>query len=259
MVNVYKAAGERVTESDLVAKALSQAGMRPPERFFLNYPHELSGGQRQRVVIAGALGGRALGPDCRRAGLVARRVDPRRDPGAAAEAARGARAVGARRHARPRAGVEHRRPDRGDVPRPDRRGRHHRGGALLAEAPVHERAAVGRPRDLARSSRSCSRARHRTRPACPGDAGSTRAARRSRTARRPKPAWTVNAGATPLPVLPAEGDHRAACWLHLRRPRLRQAQAPAEPCVPEAGVWQAWAVLTDSRVRIEPGRRRVAP
>ena len=34
--------------------------MRPPERFFLNYPHELSGGQRQRVVIAGAL---ALEPD----------------------------------------------------------------------------------------------------------------------------------------------------------------------------------------------------
>ena len=29
--------------------------MRPPERFFLRYPHELSGGQRQRVVIAGAL------------------------------------------------------------------------------------------------------------------------------------------------------------------------------------------------------------
>jgi peptide/nickel transport system ATP-binding protein len=29
--------------------------MRPPESFFLRYPHELSGGQRQRVVIAGAL------------------------------------------------------------------------------------------------------------------------------------------------------------------------------------------------------------
>jgi len=29
--------------------------MRPPERFYLLYPHELSGGQRQRVVIAGAL------------------------------------------------------------------------------------------------------------------------------------------------------------------------------------------------------------
>jgi len=44
-----------VDEREQVAKALSNAGMRPPERFFLNYPHELSGGQRQRVVIAGAL------------------------------------------------------------------------------------------------------------------------------------------------------------------------------------------------------------
>jgi peptide/nickel transport system ATP-binding protein len=42
-------------EKDRVSRALSSAGMRPPERFFLNYPHELSGGQRQRVVIAGAL------------------------------------------------------------------------------------------------------------------------------------------------------------------------------------------------------------
>jgi peptide/nickel transport system ATP-binding protein len=29
--------------------------LRPPENFFLRYPHEVSGGQRQRVVIAGAL------------------------------------------------------------------------------------------------------------------------------------------------------------------------------------------------------------
>jgi peptide/nickel transport system ATP-binding protein len=43
-----------------VSRALSQAGLRPPERFFLRYPHELSGGQRQRVVIAGAL---ALDPE----------------------------------------------------------------------------------------------------------------------------------------------------------------------------------------------------
>ncbi len=42
-------------EEQLVARALSRAGLRPPERFFLLYPHELSGGQRQRVVIAGAL------------------------------------------------------------------------------------------------------------------------------------------------------------------------------------------------------------
>ncbi|MDG9720093.1 ABC transporter ATP-binding protein [Streptomyces sp. DH24] len=42
-------------EQEAVARALSRAGLRPPERFFLRYPHELSGGQRQRVVIAGAL------------------------------------------------------------------------------------------------------------------------------------------------------------------------------------------------------------
>jgi oligopeptide/dipeptide ABC transporter ATP-binding protein len=43
------------TEVELVAAALSSAGLRPPERLFLRYPHELSGGQRQRVLIAGAL------------------------------------------------------------------------------------------------------------------------------------------------------------------------------------------------------------
>ena len=47
-------------EEARVAEALSLAGLRPPERFYLRYPHELSGGQRQRVVIAGAL---VLKPD----------------------------------------------------------------------------------------------------------------------------------------------------------------------------------------------------
>jgi len=51
---------ERRTEVQLVAAAMSSAGLRPPERLFLRYPHELSGGQRQRVLIAGAL---ALGPE----------------------------------------------------------------------------------------------------------------------------------------------------------------------------------------------------
>ncbi len=47
--------GSGRTEAELVAAALSSAGLRPPESLFLRYPHELSGGQRQRVLIAGAL------------------------------------------------------------------------------------------------------------------------------------------------------------------------------------------------------------
>lgn len=42
-------------EEEVVRSALSRSGLRPPQRFYLTYPHELSGGQRQRVVIAGAL------------------------------------------------------------------------------------------------------------------------------------------------------------------------------------------------------------
>ena len=51
-LRIHKVPGD---EQAQVSEALSQAGLRPPERFFLRYPHELSGGQRQRVVIAGAL------------------------------------------------------------------------------------------------------------------------------------------------------------------------------------------------------------
>jgi oligopeptide/dipeptide ABC transporter ATP-binding protein len=51
-LRVHRVPGD---EQARVARALSQAGLRPPERYFLRYPHELSGGQRQRVVIAGAL------------------------------------------------------------------------------------------------------------------------------------------------------------------------------------------------------------
>jgi oligopeptide/dipeptide ABC transporter ATP-binding protein len=51
-LRVHRVAGD---EERLVARALSRAGLRPAERYFLRYPHELSGGQRQRVVIAGAL------------------------------------------------------------------------------------------------------------------------------------------------------------------------------------------------------------
>lgn len=47
-------------EAARVARALEQAGLRPPDLFSSRLPHELSGGQRQRVVIASAL---ALEPD----------------------------------------------------------------------------------------------------------------------------------------------------------------------------------------------------
>ncbi|ROR73213.1 ABC transporter ATP-binding protein [Bogoriella caseilytica] len=46
-------------EHGRVVRALSQAGLRPAERYLMRYSFELSGGQRQRVVIAGAL---ALAP-----------------------------------------------------------------------------------------------------------------------------------------------------------------------------------------------------
>ncbi len=44
----------------LVAQALNDAGLRPPEDFMFRFPHEVSGGQRQRVSIAAAL---VLRPD----------------------------------------------------------------------------------------------------------------------------------------------------------------------------------------------------
>ena len=60
--SIYEAVAEGVRihglqgdEKEIVAQALARAGLRPPERFFLSYPHELSGGQRQRVVIAAAI------------------------------------------------------------------------------------------------------------------------------------------------------------------------------------------------------------
>jgi oligopeptide/dipeptide ABC transporter ATP-binding protein len=51
-LRIHKVPGD---EEKQVALALTRAGLRPAERFFLLYPHELSGGQRQRAVIAGAL------------------------------------------------------------------------------------------------------------------------------------------------------------------------------------------------------------
>ncbi|MCG8918654.1 ABC transporter ATP-binding protein [Actinokineospora sp. PR83] len=51
--------GVRGDEADLVRAALTDAELRPADKYLGSLPHELSGGQRQRVVIAGAL---ALSP-----------------------------------------------------------------------------------------------------------------------------------------------------------------------------------------------------
>ncbi|WP_244302945.1 ABC transporter ATP-binding protein [Leucobacter coleopterorum] len=50
----------RGDEREIVAQALADAELTPPEKYFQAIPQELSGGQRQRVVIAGAL---ALRPE----------------------------------------------------------------------------------------------------------------------------------------------------------------------------------------------------
>ena len=162
-------------------------------------------------------GARAGGAGRRRAGVVAGRIGARRDPGAAAAAARRAGSVGARRDPRPRAGLEHRRPDRGDVPRPDRRERPDRAGARRPVAPLHPGPAVGRAREPRTWSRSCSPASRRTRPGSRPAAASTRAARQLASGEAAAAGVDDDCRTGSLPVLPASKEHAAACFLSAAR------------------------------------------
>ena len=54
-LRVHRVAGDDADLRDRVTRALTQAGLTPPDAFLHRYPFELSGGQRQRVVIASAL------------------------------------------------------------------------------------------------------------------------------------------------------------------------------------------------------------
>ncbi len=52
---VHKIGTNAQARTELVIRALEDAGLKPADRYLNRLPHELSGGQRQRVVIASAL------------------------------------------------------------------------------------------------------------------------------------------------------------------------------------------------------------
>ncbi|HEX2766588.1 MAG TPA: ABC transporter ATP-binding protein [Candidatus Limnocylindria bacterium] len=54
-LRVHRVAGSSADLRDRVSRALTSAGLTPPDAYLRRYPFELSGGQRQRVVIAAAL------------------------------------------------------------------------------------------------------------------------------------------------------------------------------------------------------------
>ena len=159
------------------------AGLRPPERLFLRYPHELSGGQRQRVLIAGAL---ALRPEL----LIAD------EPVSSLDASIRGEILALLLQLRDELGlgvlvVTHDLGLAWNIA--DRIAVMYLGRVVevgpteeVLTAPRHPYtagAAVGRAGDRARSSRSCSAGRSPTRPGSRPAAGSTRAAPRSPTAR----------------------------------------------------------------------------
>ena len=152
-----------------------------------------------------------------RAGERARRVDP----GAGHQPARGPPARPRHRlpvhRARPRGRAPRERPDRGHVPRPDRRGGSGRRALRGTDPPVHARAAVGDPGARTRpcSGRGCgwcSRARSRRRPTRRRAVGSAPAAP-TRWTCAPRRSRPRSSGPTAC---------SSRCHLHTDRPRPRR-------------------------------------
>ena len=97
------------------------SGLHPPRAVPDRFPHELSGGQRQRVAIAAAMVAEPRAARGRRAGLDARRLGPRGHPDRCWTPARDGLGD-PDDHPRPVHRRALRRPHRGHVPGPDRRG-----------------------------------------------------------------------------------------------------------------------------------------
>ena len=165
-------------------------------------------------------------PDRRRAHHRARRDDPGADPRAHPPAARGDQRRGDPRDARPRRGGRHRRPDRGDVRRPDRRGGHARRHLLRPAAPLH----VGP-----------ARIDHAGRPAAPRAASRDR--RAASVAGRPAgglplppalPARVrqVHAGAAARGARAGDAGHLDRCWLTVEQKRQLREVRPGEIGLP---------------------------
>ena len=143
------------------------------------------------------------------------------------------------RHPRPRPGLEHRRPGRGDVPRPNRRDRHDRADPCRAAAPVHQGAALGRAR--ARPVGSADPHRRGSRPdEHPGWLPVPSALSRCSRVARPN----GSASCTPAP----SDDPRAARRRRLpRRPPLTPLPRRARPELPSHSARRCRAADVRSR------------
>ena len=199
-------------EEQLVAQALSRAGLRPPDRFFLRYPHELSGGQRQRVVIAGAL---VLEPEVIVADEPVSNLDAsvrgeilqllmklREDLGLTIIIV--THDLGLAWTVADRVAIMYLGPHRRDRPG---RGRAHAPGA-----PVHEGAARRGARGRRPRAPDPDRASHPTPPASRPDAGSTRGAQWWRRAGPPSSASRRAARGEDLGLRAFAPEHEAACY-----------------------------------------------
>ena len=215
-------------EEATVAEALSVRACGRPSGSSPSTRTRSPGGQRQRVVIAGAM---VLDPWLIVADEPVSSLDASVRGEILALMLKLVRETGRhdpRRHPRPRARLEHRRPRRRDVPRAAS-SRRATTEELLDDPrhPYTRRCSRSCPRSSSWSSRS-SRARRPTRRASRPAAGSTRAARSSRRA-RPSGSGSRSAAAARIRRSPVAGQragrHLAACHAVPARRRRRIGRA----------------------------------